>query len=183
MTRRFPSQSKGRVGSRASRRGVTVLQFTLLLPILLLLTIAVIQFSILGAVEGTIQSAAVEGAEEAALGENLHRIAQVVNRLLASQNLEVTPEGNVLILVETVDPITGRVYIATVGNSSLADVCVPQGPSLLPHEVRVTVCAQITDSQGPVPDWLAFFGISLEGQLIKASSLKVSEQSLAAALH
>ena len=156
-------------------RGVITLEFILVLPVLLVATLAVFEFGFLLLVNEAVTAASVRGAREAAkIGTTPDEVAETVQKYLAVHNITFTTDGT-----NNTDParvtIEGTLVASDLdmgerGNTSIP--CTPKGPSVAANEVRVTVCVNVTDSTGmtPVPDLLSTFGFSLQGYVYESST-------------
>ncbi len=161
------NQIRAARGLHRSRRGVLTIQLILALPILLLATLAVIEFGVLMLVHHATCTAAIEGSREAEKGADCNQVAGIVAAYLSAHGLEITPHGPVRVVCEK--RIGGVTHVESRGNGGIA--CQPNGGPLNNGEVRVTVCAKASDGVSPVPDWLAVFGFSLSDRVVSASSL------------
>ena len=151
------------------------LEFILVLPVLLVATLAVFEFGFLLLVNEAVTAASVRGAREAAkIGTTPDEVAETVQKYLAVHNITFTTDGT-----NNTDParvtIEGTLVASDLdmgerGNTSIP--CTPKGPSVAANEVRVTVCVNVTDSTGmtPVPDLLSTFGFSLQGYVYESST-------------
>ena len=118
---------------RARRRGVISMQVVLIVPMLLIMTITIVQFGMQILARQTINASAVAGATTAARNGGLEDVTRSVSRVLGTDKIRVHKNGRVAILLEQF----GR-EPAVAGNTRLS--CRPSGPKLRPGEVRVTVC-------------------------------------------
>ena len=157
------------------RRGSVLLEFILAFPIILILTLAIIEFSLFAMLQQTITTATVEGARESAtFGSTTNSVGNLIQQYLAinSLDLDVNQQpagsgfGNVLVTIQKSTNPT-----VTMGNSDIN--CSPVGPTPTATETKVTVCVNLTDSNGtsPLPDLLSSFGFSLTGKRFEISAL------------
>jgi Flp pilus assembly protein TadG len=152
--------------AHSKRRGIETLEAIVALPILLIATLASLEFGILFLVYAAITSAATEGAREAAKGANISEVVAVVEEMLSPYNLTVTSDGDVVVRrQDNFDDDT----LPNPNNTGIT--CTPEGPSPNSLEVKVTVCVDVSDGNAPVPDWLGTFGLSLADRVITISSL------------
>jgi Flp pilus assembly protein TadG len=156
--------------SRRPRWGAVTLELILGFPVLLIATVAVLEFGIALLVQQAITAAAIEGAREAAKGSTAAEVAEAVDRILSVHSIAGATAGTPDVRVD-VENASG---LATVGDATIP--CMPNGPSSLnPNEVRVTVCVRMTDGDRPVPDWLSYFGFSLSGKTFETSAMALQE--------
>ncbi|WP_166823265.1 TadE/TadG family type IV pilus assembly protein [Thalassoroseus pseudoceratinae] len=176
MRRSVDRMEVSKFRSQSSKRsGVVTLEFILALPVLLIATLGIFEFGFLVLVNQAVSSAAVEGTREAAkIGTTPDEVAETVQEFLAVHNLTFQTDGT-----NTTDPVRVTIEGTLVnsdphagerGNTSIT--YTPNGPNVDADEVRVTVCVEVTDTNGmsPVPDLLATFGFSLQGRIFEASS-------------
>ncbi|MEX0700578.1 MAG: hypothetical protein WD069_00640 [Planctomycetales bacterium] len=158
------------------------LQLLLVLPLMILGTLAVLQFALTSVVEGGVRSAARAGADVASRGGGMPEVLAAIESVLATHGVNVPVQsgparGNLLVLLESPE----RPEVGIAGNPAIQ--ATPSGPRLRRGEVRVTVCIQLTGGPGdPVPNWLRFAGFSLQGYQVLSSSLAVRETAREAAL-
>jgi Flp pilus assembly protein TadG len=142
---RFP-QSPGRRGEKRRRRGSLTLELLLVLPILLLVLLAIIEFSIWAVAQQQLLTASREGARVAALGGSRDDVEQAVRVFLG-----------------------GKFDNATI-DAVLTD---DQGqPVAAGQPVQVVVSLPATDA---VPDLLPLAGFSIRGQSISAGTVMRKE--------
>lgn len=160
---------------RTPPTGAATLEFLLAFPVLVIGTLAVIEFGLLLIVEHTVTAAAIEGARHAALsGGTTSHAAERVRSVLAVHGLDFDSQapaasgaGDARVVIESDDPALA----GERGNTDIA--AIPAGPPLSPGQVRVTVCVPATNpaTSRPVPDWLAAVGFSIAGRTITVSTL------------
>lgn len=153
------------------RRGVETLEAILALPVLVIATVAVLEFGIALLVQQAVVDAAIEGAFEAAKeGSNTSLAAREVRRQLAVHNLTFNTAATNA--TDDVRVVVENGFLGTTeqrGNITLA--CFADGSAPDATQVRVTVCVLMTDGNNhPVPNWLAFAGFSLTGRRFEASA-------------
>jgi len=152
---------------RSRRSGVGALQLILALPILLISTLAIFQFSFFMLVNQAVIHASIEGAREAEKGSTCEEVGEIVAAILAVHDLHVSPTGNVHVLCERRSGL--NTIVESAGNVSVS--CPLPATPLNKGEVRVTVCTKASDHGKPIPNWLSSFGFSLSGKKIKSTSL------------
>ncbi len=160
-------------GSRPQRGGAITLEFILGTPVLFLTTLAVFEFGILLLVEQAFVTAAIEGAREGAkVGATTNAVAETVQRIIGVHCITFdttgTASGDARVIIED----GSGVISGERGNLTID--CTPNGPAPSPQQIRVTVCAPVTDAATgctPVPDWLSGFGFSIKGKLFRVSSV------------
>lgn len=170
-----------RKSTRADRRsGSVLLEFILAFPIILIISLAIIQFGFFALLQQSITAAAIEGSRESAkVGSTTASITALIQQYVAVNSLTLNPaspatpgSGDVLVVVERTATPT-----VTIGNSSIP--CSPVGPPLgpppaiTPPETKVTVCLNLTDGSGssPIPNLLSTFGFSLTGKQLEVSAM------------
>jgi Flp pilus assembly protein TadG len=176
------------------RRGSVLLEFILAFPIILMLSLAIIEFGFYVLLQQTVTAAAIEGTRKAAqVGATKNDIGYLIQEYLAvnSLDLHVTTqpasngEGNVFVSIE--DGLGN--LTTTMGNSDIP--CSPVGPApsdgvtqpptpLPPPEIKVTICVNLTDDTNtngtfPIPNLLYIFGFSLSGKQLEISAMTVLE--------
>jgi len=155
-----------------------LLEGVLVLSPLLIVTLAILEFSIAMVVEQAIVSSASEGARAAAReSATATTIAQSVKKILDVHDVTFDPTGTNLTddVQVAIEDGSGSLGIAgTRGNTSLT--CSPTGGVLAANQVRVTVCVVMTNaSDQPVPDWLDVFGFSTSGRQFEVSAIALIE--------
>lgn len=174
----MPNAVNGRMRRRpvrARRGGAIALEFLIAFPVLVIATLAVVEFGILLVVRHTVTAAAIDGARHAGqAGATTDTTAARVRAVLRVHGLDFDPDlpataghGGARVVVEASD----SALAGERGNAAIP--CDPTGPSPAADEVRVTVCVPVTNAAGsrPVPNWLAPFGISLSGRTFAVSAL------------
>ena len=161
---------------RKRRNGSVLLEFILAFPIILILSLAIIQFGFFSLLQQTITAAAIEGSREAAqIGSTSDSVGTLIQNYVAinSLNFVVAPAapgaGDVLVVIQEggVLPIN----TTSLGNSDIP--CTPVGPDPDISEVKVTICLNLTDTNGtfPLPNLLSSFGYTLSGKQLEISSM------------
>jgi Flp pilus assembly protein TadG len=158
------------------RRGAITLEGILVLPPLLILVVAVLEFGIAMQVLQAVTVASVEGARAAAR-QNATRdsVAIRVSEFLDVHDISFSTTGtnssdSVRVVIEGPVSVAGE-----RGNTTIP--CTANGAATLPgNQVRVTVCIKMTDSSDrPVPDWLSSFGFTTASRQIEVSSIAIVE--------
>ena len=180
--RRFPDAS-------------VTLEFILILPFLVVMLLAVAQFTVALLVRNAVSHAATVGAREAGKGEGIEEVARAVDAVLAgAHGIEVAtvaiaagyppltasvtpvPDSRVRILLEVGQPDPqGRDAVDSFGVESLA-CAPPDAPVIQPDEVRVTVCIDL--SRRPMYNWLFRFNpayVDFGNRRVQVSSLGKKE--------
>ncbi len=126
------------------RRGAVVMESILAITVLLMLTLAIIEFGVAVSVQNAISQAAVKGAREAGKGAD---IVNVVNNVLAPHDITIGDGAGLLLE----DP-------AAMFQDSRGDVaCQPPAAVLNDGFVRLTVCVSAT--RAPLLRTLEAFGM------------------------
>lgn len=169
------SRDTSSTGSR-QRTGSVLLEFILAFPLILIISLAIVQFGFFALLQQTVTVATIEGSRHAAqAGSTTGSVGNLIQQYVAinSLNLVVTSpatpgSGNVLVTIETGPPASSTV---TIGNSDIP--CTPVGPAPANAEVKVTVCTNLTDTNGetPIPNLLSSFGFTLSGKQLEISAM------------
>ena len=139
----------------AGRRGSLTVELILVLPILILVCLATIQFGILMTVHQAVTHAATVAAREAAKGATINQLGCIVNQVLKPHNLTV---GDCVSVV--LEDGVGTPDAEQVGTVP----CPPASSPLPANSVRVSVCVD-TDCQ-PFINPLSSFGFSLANRIL-----------------
>lgn len=160
------------------RRGVQTLELVVAIPVLLVVTLAIIEFGFLLALEESVVMAATEATREvtkipgASLDMRRDVAVATANRFLAPHQVQIVVSG----IQETSNL---RIDIQGDTRTANALVCNPKtgSPALLANEVRVTVCVRPTNAANlrPVPNWLRNLGFNLAGREVTASLVMPNE--------
>ncbi len=171
------SRCRPRAIRRAARRAVLVLQLVVVLPLLLIATLACFEFGMVFMIDQALLTAATQGARIAAKGGNMTNVVTAVNQTMSVYGIQIQPstsDANV-VLEEAGQP--------TVNYTSVP--CTPHGPTLqsTPAETRVTVCLAYRKAasgsawlRGSIPDWLQIFGFSWGTTQFRVSALCLTDQ-------
>ena len=154
---------------RRSRRGVEILEAILAVPVLLIGTVAAIEFGIMMNVQQTVTIAATEGARHAAKGGDVNAVYTKVQEYLTVYNLDFGGTGDVRVVREDSGSTT------SAGDTSIGYTA--KGPGTLnSSEVRVTVCVDMSNANNqPVPNWLGSFGFSTANDTFEVSAMAQTE--------
>lgn len=142
------------------RRGSIILEFILVLPVLVVLFVASVQFGHLLLVQQAVSHAAIKAAREAGKGATLSEIVTVVDDVLTTRNIMIG--ANATVVLE--DPMASP----AVQKSGTPDCDPPATPTLSSGDVRVTVCVDITSL--PLGNMLSQFGFDLSGRCFTSSA-------------
>ncbi len=136
------------------RRGSLTVELILVLPILILVTLATIQFGILMTVHQAVTHAASVAAREAAKGASIEQLECVVEEVLKPHCLQV---GDCVSVLLEDGETSAPEQIGTVP-------CPSSGGPLPTNSVRVTVC--VDTSCRPFINPLSSFGFSLSDRIL-----------------
>ena len=159
--------------ARRQRRGVETLEVLVALPILIIATLAIIQFGVMLLVQQAVTQAATVGAREAAKGANVTAVAQEVTNVLQGTHgigISNVAGSGAKVALETTD---GAAVVTTTQFGDPGLTCSPPSITLGANEVRVTVCVALTKS--PLLNLLATFGFNVTGKRMELSSLAKQE--------
>lgn len=149
-------------GSRRRFKGSITLEVALILPILVLLTIATIQFAIFTTVEQAVVHAATVAAREAAKGATVGKLECVVETVLSPHGVTIGDHASVLLEDPQASP-----SFTQVGSLACTPASNPTAPD--PGEVRVTVCVDM--GVRPFLNSLKYIGIDYTGKRFSISSI------------
>jgi Flp pilus assembly protein TadG len=161
--------------SARRRRGAVTLEFIIALPILVIVTLALVQYGVLLLVQQAVTHAATIGAREAAKGADVVATAASVSNVLSGTHgitISDTAGSGAKVLLESSD------NLAIVTETEFGDpdlTCNPPAPALGANEVRVTVCLSLTSK--PLLNVLAAYGLSFSGKRFEISALAKKESS------
>jgi hypothetical protein len=145
-----------------ARRGALTVEALFIIPIILLITIAIIEFGILLSIQHSVVLSAMKGAREAGKGADIDDLVVIVNEKLAPHNLAVGT--SVAVRLEDLAASTD------VQQGDPACNPLPSTPGLQAGDVRVTVCVNTTSL--PLMNQLNDFGFSLAGLLQRSAVVK-----------
>lgn len=144
------------------RDGSITLEVALILPLLVLLTIATIQFAVFTTVEQAVVHAATVAAREAAKGASVDELVRVVETVLAPHGVAIGDSASVRLEDPQVPSGAGQ-----RGSFPCEPAAVPSAPAS--GEVRVTVSLDM--GKKPFLNALKYIGIDHSGQPLSISSL------------
>lgn len=150
---------------RYRRRGVLTLEAILILPILILVTLAGIEFGVLVLGRQAVSHAATVAVREAAKGADMDELETVIERVLRLHNITVGDCASFVLE----DPTA----TTPVEQRGAFGCCHPSTPSLDLDEVRVTVCVEM--GKRPFLNALKSFGLDLSGRRMVATAFAKKE--------
>lgn len=115
------------------RTGKLTAEAVVVIPILLIITVALLEFSVVLTLRRSIANAAILGSREAGKGATADDVADLVEASLGAYNLVIGPAAGILLE----DP---QLLIAETRGL----MCAAPGSNLSNGNVRVTVCAAST---------------------------------------
>jgi Flp pilus assembly protein TadG len=150
---------------RRRRQGVQTLELVIVLPILITVLIAGIQYGIAMVVEQAVVQAATVGAREAGKGANINDLQAVVEAVLYPHDIKIGQCASVVLEDPQAAPPVQQAGALT---------CAPcSAPDLVAGEVRVTVCVDL--SKKPFLNALKSIGICNDGKRFVVSSVVKKE--------
>lgn len=161
MRRRAPRASFRR-RNVYGRQGSVTLEVALILPLLVLLTIATIQFAVFTTVEQAVVHAATAAAREAAKGASVAELVCVVETVLEPHGVSIGNGASVRLEDPQAEPVSVQ-----QGSFPCEPAATPAAP--VSGEVRVTV--SIDMGKKPFLNALKYIGIDHRGQPFSISSL------------
>ncbi|GEM_PF-595195 len=147
------------------RRGSLTLEAVLILPVLVLVFLAVLQFGILMLVEQTVVHAATVAAREAAKGADVDATVVAAQSVLRLHGLCVGPAMTLVLE----DPLS-LTPVQTRGGLPCDISCLP---TLTPGQVRVTLCVSL--SHRPFLNALRHWAIDFTGRKFLVSAVSDRE--------
>ncbi len=150
------------------RRGVGTLELILTLPVIVVMLVALVEYTTLMILQSTVTHAATVGAREAGKIADIEEVVEAVQAVLGANCITLSdePGSGTKVILEDVANLTTQ-----FGDPNL-DCQLPTNP-LASDEVRVTVCIEMHAT--PVCDALRAFGFSLVGKRFQVSSLVKKE--------
>jgi Flp pilus assembly protein TadG len=145
---------------------VLTVETLVILPVLLIITIAIIEFGIVLSVGQAVNQAAIQGAREAAKGATTPEVRAVVEQVLSGYSITLDSDEASLIIEDP--PATD-----TVPDPLELD-CDPPALSLAGTNVRVTVCVS-PQAAVPITGQLESFGLSFFGRMLTKSAVAQRE--------
>jgi len=154
--------------SLARRRGAVTLELILVLPVLVVMLVAMVEYTTLMILQSTVTHAATVGAREAGKIADIDEVVEAVSVVLGANCIELSDEerSGTKVTLEG-----GGLLPAQFGDPSLAPT-LPENP-IEPDEVRVTVSVALAAT--PFCDALQAFGFTLFGKRLEVSSLVKKE--------
>ena len=160
-------------GASRVRRGFQTLELVFVLPVLILLLLAALEYGrVLTTRSGVIQAVTV-AAREAGKGGNILDVTEAVNRVLAAHHVAITDvsgSGTKLLIQD------GSGAISEFGDPNLS---LPQPPAIGPDEVCVTLCIEIdakrTDGRRSIIPSLDVLGFSRSGKHLSTRAVVKKE--------
>ena len=142
------------------------LELVIVLPILILLLVAGIQFGMAMLVQQAVTHAATVAAREAGKGVSTAELAQVVECILAPHSITIGPYAGLVLEDPEKYPQPQKAGSLTCD--------APASPSLESGDVRVTLCVAL--DRRPFLNALRAYGIDLTGRrfVVSASAQKES---------
>lgn len=158
------------------RTGSVLLEFILAFPLILIVSLAILEFGFFALLQQTVTVATIEGSREAAqVGATTDTVGNLIQQYLAINQLtlDVAQQpaapgaGDVLVVIQ--DGSGGLTQ--TIGNSDIP--CTPVGLPPTIAEIKITVCLNLTDTNGtfPLPNLLSSFGFTLTGKQLEISAM------------
>ena len=149
--------------SRAKRRGKLVAEALVVIPILLIVTVAFLEFSLVLTLRRSVAGAAILASREAGKGATADEVANLVETSLAGYNISIGPDIGILLE----DP-----QLMIEEPRGLA--CTAPGSNVSNGNVRVTVCVPSTGT--PIVGSLQKLGApDLIGKILSASAVAKKE--------
>ncbi len=158
---------------RLSRRGVQSIQLLFIIPLLLTLLFAIIEFGLLLQIENTISTAAQEGVRVAARGGDTTAVLAAINNTLALHQMLInssTTDADVRIETSGMSDVV-------INGSVPASISAP-ALALSPTETRVTIEVSLRPSGSSsvwqsqtLPDLLVNWGFTLVGRSYTAGAM------------
>ncbi len=156
---------------RSRRRGIQTLEAILVLPLLLIASLAVLQFGASMLLHQAVNTAAVEAAREASKipafdvndSVDMDKIEAVVEDVLGAHGMDVGANSGVLLIVEQNGGVACR------GDETNGRTCPMASTVTDPQEIQVTVVVLFDDT--PVPNLMRTFGFDRDGSFFEACSL------------
>lgn len=151
------------------RRGAVLLEALLGLPVLVLITLAAVQYGQAVLVDQAVGAAANEAAREAAKAASPLEVEAVVDQMLGVVNLTTDENSGVRVDVQFAADAGYR-----FGDESLPDPSEAEfssSPTNAPdvNEVRIVIQARYSSTK--VPNILGYFGVNLQNRYFTSSAL------------
>lgn len=164
--------------TRISRRGSAALEVLLITPIVVGLTLAVVELSMLSAANEQLANASREGTRVAALGGGPNEIIQAVQNHLGQGNLSTAQISAILTQQQDGTPIVTAltdnngqpINQSSSGNGQSSNGQAQPIPSGEPVMVNVQ-----TPASNAIPDLLTFIGFSIKSQTLIGQTIMRKE--------
>lgn len=151
--------------SSRNRQGSLTVEVIVILPILIVATIAAFQFGSAMIVKQATVHAATVAAREAGKGADIVELEEVVNKMMQAHDLVVGADMTVILEDPEADlPVVSRGDLPCTP---------PEDPTLNPSEVRVTVCVSMTSR--PFINALIHYCIDFTDRVLTASTVVPKE--------
>ena len=148
---------------RCQRRGSTTFESILVLFILIIATLAALQFGLALVVKQAVSHAATVAAREAAKGADADELVEVVEKVLAGHQIEIGPDATLVRQHGGLPPeVRGSLDCAPLNE-----------PPLDSDEVRVSLCVSLTAP--PFLNILRNYGLDFTGRTFMTSSVATDE--------
>ncbi len=156
---------------KSRRRGVGTLELILALPMLVIVLVAIFEFTMLMILQSTVTHSATVGAREAGKDAQMDELVEIVQAMVAPNCIVISdePGSGTMIVLES-----GNGDITKFGDPTM-NCTLPPNP-VNPDEMRVTVC--VSTSATGICDALGDLGFSIWGRCLQASSLVQREHPL-----
>jgi hypothetical protein len=147
------------------RRGGSTIESILVLLVLLIASLAAVQFGVALIVRQATEHAATVAAREAAKGADIDDLVEVVNRVLEGHRIVIGCDATV-VLENGPSPAKRR-------SRGELDFDPPCNPTIDSDEVRVTLCVSLTAR--PFLNILKCYGIDFRGHTFQSSAVATKE--------
>ena len=165
MIRRSRKTRPLRLGGRSRRRGMQTLEVVLVLPILLLVSLAIFQFGILVLVQQSVAHAATVTAREAGKGADVDELVLVANEILGPHCITIGADAAVV--------LEDVVAAQAIDHQGSLTCNPPAEPLMYADEVRTTICVDLI--QQPFLRALEAYRVDFSGKRFEISSLVKKE--------
>jgi hypothetical protein len=157
------SPPNGRPPRLARRRGAVTFESILVLFVLVMASLAAVQFGLALIVKQAVSHAATVAAREAAKGADADELVCVVERILAGHRIEIGDRATLVFEDAGLAPQTRGTLPCPP----------PEEPEIEGDEVRVTVCVSLDGP--PFVNILSPYGVDFAGRTFAVSSLATRE--------
>ena len=145
------------------RRGSSTIESILVLLVLLIASLAAVQFGVALIVKQAAEHATTVAAREAAKGADVDDLVEVVDRVLEGHRIAIGSDATV-VLEDGPSPTESRGEL---------DCDPPSEPEIDSDEVRVTLCVSLTAR--PFLNILKCYGIDFRGHTFQSSAVATKE--------